>query len=432
MLALLLLALFLPFAQAPTPDSAAQAAARTAIAQAEGPADCVKALQTFVSKRQQEVRPASGFTSELIKQVDGEKVALAKSCVARFDAAAIKPGLLPGLAELYIAAGQPGEGRAIMAKALGAQVTPADRAAALSTAINVSLSEPKGEERNARLEKLIDELDASAGATLEQKFGAHSRLLGYYRGDDIDAGIIKHATWIAGAAKDFTPEQRKTFGSRFVSSQVDLAEALAGQGMNDEALALLRRTQSEWSDVPRADAYLAPAIARYSLVGTAAPPIKAPRWINAPSGTTEMAMDGAVTLLEFTAHWCGPCRESYPGINRLRQQYGPKGFRVVMVTRYWGYYSQDGKMERPLAPEEELKRDIGYFQGHHLDVPVAVADQARGASDPNDANYKVSGIPQIHLIDKQGRIRLIMIGYDEANEPKLAAMIAKLVAEPGR
>ena len=219
-------------------------------------------------------------------------------------------------------------------------------------------------------------------ATLEQKFGAHSRLLGYYRGDDIDAGIIKHATWIAGAAKDFTPEQRKAFGMRYVSSQVDMAEALAGQGMNDEALALLRRTQAEWSDVPRArESYLAPAIARYSLVGTAAPAITAPRWLNAPAGTTEVAMDGAVTLLEFTAHWCGPCRESYPGINRLRQQFGPKGFRVVMVTRYWGYYSHDGKTERPLAPEEELKRDVGYFQGHHLDVPVAVGDEVTGAVD---------------------------------------------------
>lgn len=432
MLAILFLALSLAPAQAPAAGPAAQAAARAAIDQAAEPADCVKALQTFVSKRQQEVRLASGLTSELVRQVDEEKLALAKSCLARFEAGAIKPGQLPGLAELHIAAGQRDEGRAVMTRALAAQMPPPDRATTLVTAINVILSEPKGDERNARLEKLIDELDASSGATFDQKFTAHSRLLGYYRGDDIDAGIIKHATWMAGAAKSFTPEQRKTLGARFVSSQVSMAEALAGQGMNDEALALLKRTQAEWSDVTGGRAtYLEPAIARYSLVGTAATPVKAPRWLNAPAGTTEMAMDGAVTLLEFTAHWCGPCRESYPGINRLREQYGSKGFRVVMVTRYWGYYSQDGKLERPLAPEEELKRDVGYFQGHHLDVPVAVGDQVTGGSDQNDTSYKVSGIPQIHLIDKQGRIRLIMIGYDDANEPKLAAMIAKLLAEPG-
>lgn len=433
MAAILFVALLTPLVslQAPlVPGPTAHPAATAAIAQAAAPADCVKTLQAFVSNRQQEVRPPTGFTAEILKQVEDERLALAKSCVARFGASTIKPADLPGLAELYIAAGQPEEGRAVLARALAASLPPAERAAVVATAITVTLREPKGEARNARLETLIDELDASAGATFDQKFGAHSRLLGYYRGDDIDAGIIKHATWIAAAAKSFTPEQRQTLGIRFVSSQVSMAEALAGQGMNDEALALLRRTQSEWSDLPRVnESYLAPAIARYSLVGTAAAPISAPRWLNLPSGKTEMAMDGAVTLLEFTAHWCGPCRESYPGVNRLRQQFGPKGFRVVMVTRYWGYYSQDGKVERPLAPDEELKRDIGYFQGHHLDVPVAIGDQVQNASDRNDANYKVGGIPQIHLIDRQGRIRLIMVGYDEANEPKLAAMIAKLVDE---
>ena len=79
----------------------------------------------------------------------------------------------------------------------------ADRAAAIATGITVILNEPKGDERNTRLEKLIDELDAIPAATFDQKFGAHSRLLGYYRGDDIDAGIIKHATWMAGAARSF-------------------------------------------------------------------------------------------------------------------------------------------------------------------------------------------------------------------------------------
>ena len=49
--------------------------------------------------------------------------------------------------------------------------------------------------------------------------------------------------------------------------------------------------------------------------------------------------------------------------------------------------------------------------------------------ETNDENYRVGGIPQIHLIDRQGRIRLIMVGYDDANEPKLAKFIAALLAE---
>ena len=60
-----------------------------------------------------------------------------------------------------------------------------------------------------------------------------------------------------------------------------------------------------------------------------------------------------------------------------------------------------------------------------MDVPVAIADR----TDPNSDHYKVGGIPQIMLIDKKGTIRLIMVGYDDANEPKLAKIIEGLLAE---
>ena len=171
------------------------------------------------------------------------------------------------------------------------------------------------------------------------------------------------------------------------------------------------------------------------LVGTPAEPIKAPLWLNAPAGTTEMPMTGHVTLLEFTAHWCGPCRESYPGINRLRSKYGTCGFRVVLATQLYGYFGS----EQNLDASAEVARDREYFAKHEMSVPVAIgtknsppvrnADGTTFQRDPNDQSYKVGGIPQIHLIDKKGRIRLIMIGYDDANEPKLAEMIERLLGE---
>jgi hypothetical protein len=51
--------------------------------------------------------------------------------------------------------------------------------------------------------------------------------------------------------------------------------------------------------------------------------------------------------------------------------------------------------------------------------------------NPNDKNYEVGGIPQINIIDRQGRIRLIMVGYDDANEAQLAKLIESLLKEHG-
>jgi len=147
-------------------------------------------------------------------------------------------------------------------------------------------------------------------------------------------------------------------------------------------------------------------------------------------------MPGAVTLLEFTAHWCGPCKESYPGVKRLLAKYGPRGFRVVLATELYGYFGTD----RGLTPDVEFERDREYWAHEGLNVPVAVSDPrglpVAGANgvvasveNPNDAAYKVGGIPQIHIIDKKGVIRLIMVGYDDVNEASLSKLIEQLLKE---
>jgi hypothetical protein len=214
MFATLLLAGILASGGIPAQPTAAQAAMNAAIAQVAAPADCVKALQTFVSARRQEVRTPADLTAELLKEIDEEKVFLARTCLARFGPSSVKGEHLPALAALYIEAGKPAEGKATMARALAEPMSPGDRAATLTTAINVILREAKGDERNARLETLIDELDASPAATLDQKLAAHSQLLDYYRGDHLDAGIIKHSTWMAATAKTLTPEERRKYGAQ--------------------------------------------------------------------------------------------------------------------------------------------------------------------------------------------------------------------------
>jgi hypothetical protein len=105
-----------------------------------------------------------------------------------------------------------------------------------------------------------------------------------------------------------------------------------------------------------------------------------------------------------------------------------------MATQLYGYFEQ----QRSLNEAAELAAITDYFPKHGITFPVAVSDNLAPVMENgrmvrkvnvNDANYKVAGIPQIQILDKKGIIRLIMIGYDEANEARLGALIARLVAE---
>jgi len=393
----------------------------------------VKAARDFVIKEQ---RALKQVTAESVRKIEAEKVAMAQQCAAQFNVATVAETELPALIALYGEAAQPALAKAALDRALASRTMPAKwRGEVLAQAVASGLREPKSAERNARLERYVDELDRLTGDLLDVQVTTHSRMNGYYRGDDIDDGIAKHSTWLIERARTFTPEERARYGGTIVSAHINMAEAVAGRGDIDRARALLQSAKTGWTEVRSLDRMLDPVIARYALVGTIAAPITATRWLNAPPNTT-IPMDGAVTLLEFTAHWCGPCKESYPGVKRLLAKYGARGFRVVLATELYGYFGA----ERPLTAEAEFERDREYWAHEGLNVPVAVADQraapVRGADgsytitkSPNDAAYEVGGIPQIHIIDKQGRIRLIMVGYDDANEPALAALIEKLLRE---
>jgi len=412
-------------------------------------------LRTYTVQRQQALRTAlpplppkpsdddlrayQVKLSQLSAETSQTRLAMAKACAARFDVKTVDERELPSLIDLYSEAGQPELAAAGMERALGLKGLPeTERANILVQAVRLGLREPKGETRNARLEQHVDELDRLSAAVADQKLSVHGSMNNYYRFDDIDAGIIKHSTWLIETGRTCDPALRVKYGSTLASAYVNMAEAWAGQGMNDQALELMDRGLKDLADLksgPRdPTSYISSTLPRYKLVGTPGATISASRWLNMPAaGAARLDMAGHVTLLEFTAHWCGPCKESYPGLKRLLAKYAPRGFRVVLATEMYGYFGA----ERNLTPDQEFERDRDYFQKEGMSVPVAVSDRLTQVVDgrtvyqanPNDEAYKVGGIPQIQLIDRRGRIRLIMVGYDDANEAKLAKIIEGLLSE---
>jgi len=401
-------------------------------ASAATPQECIRAGRDVIVAHQ---KAADGqFTADVIRAANAARLEVLGACAAKFDAVTVNSEHLAGLIELYGDTQQPELADKALARGLADGLSTTQRADVLAAAVRMTLRQPKSEARNAKAESYSELLDALPEAVIEQKLAAHASLNGYYRADDIYDGIIKHSTWLIDAAKRLGPDLRKKAGSSIVSAYVNLAEALAGQGANERAVELLKRASVDLADMPNVEMRTRDPLARYLLVGTPAKAIEAPVWLNRGNSVDPVDLKGKVTLVQFTAHWCGPCKESYPGIQRLRERFSARGFNVVFVTQLYGYFDT----ERNLTPAQEIERDRDYFAHLNLDIPIAIGPSGRTAGadgkpvyieDPNDKAFKVRGIPQINLVDAKGNIRLIMIGYDDANEPKLAGFVEKLMAE---
>lgn len=118
-------------------------------------------------------------------------------------------------------------------------------------------------------------------------------------------------------------------------------------------------------------------------------------------------LKGKVILLDFWATWCGPCRESIPHLIQLYKDYRENGFEMIGISLDKG----DATVVHHFAKS--------------MDIPYPIVM----ATEEVIRNYRVTSIPTTFFIDKEGKIRERITGFNSSIAQQMNSKIADLTNE---
>lgn len=144
-------------------------------------------------------------------------------------------------------------------------------------------------------------------------------------------------------------------------------------------------------------------------VGTEAPDFHANALAEGDRRKTLADYHGQVVLLNVWATWCAPCRVEMPSMQRLQQQFGPQGLKIVAVS-----------IDDPGS--EEAIREFGKEYGLTFELLHDPAGEIR-------RTYQTTGVPETFVIARDGTIRKKVIGATEWDSEGNQALIRQLLAE---
>ncbi len=124
-------------------------------------------------------------------------------------------------------------------------------------------------------------------------------------------------------------------------------------------------------------------------IGQKAPNFKAP---STDGSTLELEeILGKVTIVDFWASWCGPCRRENPNVVRVYENYHDKGLEIISVSLDGSNRQKDPKS----AWIKAIKDDN--LNWHHV-------SNLNYFNDPVAKAYNIRSIPATYILDEDGKI----------------------------